>query len=163
MCLCVCTYVLGALGGQKRTPDHTELELQAVCELPHLSAGNSAWCSELLTHSSPTTKQLTVSGKEQSNTLGSGLLHSPSAVPTPAGARKLLFPPVLSLPLHFYRNYHPPISRLAGSNNLLISLPVFWVSPFQSILPAVTRPSILKPSLHHVRFLWKTTLPCWAL
>lgn len=67
------------------------------------------------------------------------------------------------LPLHFYRNHHPPISRLAGSNNLLISLPVFWVSPFQSILPAVTRPSILKPSLHHVRFLWKTTPPCWAL
>lgn len=50
-----------------------------------------------------------------------------------------------------------PISCLAGFNNLLISLPVFWVSTFQSILPAVTGPSILKCSLHHVSFLWKRT------
>lgn len=110
------------------------------------------------------TKPLPLCGKEQSNALGSSRLHPPFAIrgTCSRGCTQTSLPSC-PLPLHFYRNHHPPISRLAGSNNLLISLPVFWVSPFQSILPAVTRPSILKPSLHHVSFLWKTTLPCWAL
>lgn len=39
-----------------------------------------------------------------------------------------------------------PTPWWGGSNTLLISLPIFWVSPFQSILHTVTKLSILKYS-----------------